>query len=641
MALQKMAKIQIIGPKNDLHSTVDFLYNLGTVHLEDASKTIAPGDTMLRRVLAGPKADVAGALLKVSGMYHMLPTVPVDEAQKAQLHEELRWKNDDQVVEEANQVISELETITKELATRKSDIEFTLTNLAHYKEVIEKLQPLEAQLPILEGFEVTVILIQREFKDVLEIIRAALVEITHNQFELMSADVDEETTAAVTVFNKRYSNQVHSFVWSQNVNEVRLPPEYLGKPFNQVLTLVEEQSKSAAVEMNTVNDDLAELSSHWYPKLAVLKEVLEDRNEELNVFTKFGQTDYTFVMVGWVPKKQLENTKNALKEAFKGRVIVNDLEVSREERNNAPSSYDNPRLVKPFEALSNLIGTPRYSEIEPTLLLALFFPFFFGLMVGDIGYGLCILAFALAMRWYFGRRSNTIKQLMNILIICSIPTFFFGYLFGEFFGNLGQMMGWLQPVTIAGTTLNRLNIIVPMIIFTVAIGVFHVFFGLSLGVVNARRHSNQKLFCTRVGMMLALAGIIVLLLAIVAVVPSVLATPGVVLLVIAIPLIVYGGGIAGAIEVMSTFTNVLSYARLMALGMASVVLALVANELGSSLGIVLIGFLIAVLLHGINVVLCMFSPSLQALRLHIVEFYSKFYEGGGRQYTPFKRGTAK
>jgi len=592
-------------------------------------------------VLARPKADVAGALIKVSGMYHMLPTVPVDEAQKAQLHEGLRWKNDDQVVDEANEVISELETITKELATRKSDIEFTLTNLAHYKEVIEKLQPLEAQLPILEGFEVTVILIQREFKDVLEIIRAALVEITHNQFELMSADVDEETTAAVTVFNKRYSNQVHSFVWSQNVNEVRLPPEYLGKPFNQVLTLVEEQSKSAAVEMNTVNDDLAELSSHWYPKLAVLKEVLEDRNEELNVFTKFGQTDYTFVMVGWVPKKQLENTKNALKEAFKGRVIVNDLEVSREERNNAPSSYDNPRLVKPFEALSNLIGTPRYSEIEPTLLLALFFPFFFGLMVGDIGYGLCILVFALAMRWYFGRRSNTIKQLMNILIICSIPTFFFGYLFGEFFGNLGQMMGWLQPVTIAGTTLNRLNIIVPMIIFTVAIGVFHVFFGLSLGVVNARRHSNQKLFCTRVGMMLALAGIIVLLLAIVAVVPSVLATPGVVLLVIAIPLIVYGGGIAGAIEVMSTFTNVLSYARLMALGMASVVLALVANELGSSLGIVLIGFLIAVLLHGINVVLCMFSPSLQALRLHIVEFYSKFYEGGGRQYTPFKRGTAK
>jgi V/A-type H+-transporting ATPase subunit I len=639
--LQKMTKVQVIGPKDDLHSTVDFLYNLGTVHLEDASTTIAPGDTMLRRVQAGPKVDVAGALVKVSGMFHLLPTMPVNGALKAQIYEGLRWKNDDELVDEANHVISELETITKDLATRKSDIEFTLTNLTHYEEVIQKLQPLEAQLPILEGFEVTVILIQREFKDVLEIVRSALVEITHNQFELMSADVDDATTAAVTVFNKRYSDQVHAFIWSQNVNEVRLPPEYLDKPFDQVLTLVDEQRVKSTVEMSAVNEELAELSRNWYPKLSVLKEVLEDRNEELSVFTKFGQTDYTFVMIGWVPKKQLANTKNALKKAFEGRIIVNDLSVSREESYNAPSCYDNPRVVKPFETLSNLIGTPRHGEIEPTLLLALFFPFFFGLMVGDIGYGICILVFALVVRWFYGRRSPTIKQLMNILIICSIPTMFFGYLYGEFFGNLGQMMGWIQPVTIDGVTLDRIKIIVPLIIFTVAIGVFHVFFGLSIGVVNARRRSNQKLVCTRVGMILALASIIVILLAIVAVVPSILVAPGIVLLVIALPLIIYGGGIAGAIEVMSTFTNVLSYARLMAIGMASVVLALVANELGSSMGIVFVGLLVAVLLHGLNVVLCMFSPSIQALRLHIVEFYSKFYEGGGRLYDPFKRGTAK
>jgi V/A-type H+-transporting ATPase subunit I len=393
--------------------------------------------------------------------------------------------------------------------------------------------------------------------------------------------------------------------------------------------------------MSAVNEELAELSRNWYPKLSVLKEVLEDRNEELSVFTKFGQTDYTFVMIGWVPKKQLANTKNALKEAFEGRVIVNDLEVSREENYNAPACYDNPRLVKPFESLSGLIGTPRHGEIEPTLLLALFFPFFFGLMVGDIGYGICILVFALVVRWFYGRRSHTIKQLMNILIICSIPTIFFGYLYGEFFGNLGQTMGWIQPVTIAGTTLNRIDIIVPLILFTVAIGVFHVFFGLSLGVVNARRRGNQKLVCTRVGMGLVLASIIVILLAIVAVVPSILVAPGILMLVIGLPLILYGGGIAGAVEVISTFTNVLSYARLMAIGMASVVLALVANEMGGSLGIVAIGVLIAVLLHGLNVVLCMFSPSIQALRLHIVEFYSKFYEGGGRPYDPFKRRTAK
>ncbi len=527
-----MAKIQVIGPKEDLHSAVDFLYNLGTVHLEDVSTTISPGDTLLRRFQAGPKTDIAGALLKVSGMFHLLPSMPENKELKAQIYDGLRWKNDDELVDEAYRVIGELEATTKELATRKSDIDFTLANLDRYEHVIEKLQPLEAQLPILEGFEVTVILVDRQFKDVLDIVRTALVEITRNQFELMSADVDETTTAAVTVFNKRYSNEVHSFLWSQNVNEVHLPPEYLDKPFAEVLTLVGEKRQRLTAEIDNVNAELTDLSRQWYPELAVLKEVLEDRNEELSVFTKFGETDYTFVIIGWVPKKQLKNTKNALKEAFKGRIIVNDLAVSSEELEKAPSFYDNPRIVKPFEFLSGLLSPPRYGEVDPTPLLAVFFPFFFGLMVGDIGYGICILAFALIVKQFFVKGAG-MKQLMNILIICSFPAIFFGYLFGEFFGNLGMMMGWLEPVTINGMSLDRIEIMLPLLIFTVAIGVFHVFFGLGLGMVNAVRKKHRKHVCEKAGMFFALASILVILLALAEVIPAVAVTPGIALLIIA------------------------------------------------------------------------------------------------------------
>lgn len=639
--LQKMAKIQVIGPKHDLHSAVDFLYNLGSVHLEDATKTISPGDTMLRRSQQGPRADVASVLIRVNGMVNLLPELPVNEQQKAQIYGDLRWKNDEELVEEASRVIGELETTTKELATRKGDIEFTLTNLNHYEQVIEKLQPLESQIPILEGFEVTVILISRQYKDVLDIIRSALVEITHNQFELMSADIDDATTAAVTVFNKNYSSQVHSFIWSQNVNEVRLPSEFLGKPFDEVLTLVEHQRKQLTAEIGTINADLTELSKQWYPELAVLKEVLEDRNEELSVFSKFGETDFTFVITGWVPKKQLKKTRAALKEAFKGRVIVNDLIVPKEERDTAPSFYDNPRIVKPFEFLSGLMSAPRYGEIDPTPLMAVFFPLFFGLMVGDIGYGICILIFALFMRRLYSQRGNAIYQLANIMIICSFPTIFFGYLYGEFFGNFGQMMGWIEPVTINGMFLDRMELIVPFLIFSIAIGGFMVLLGLSLGMVNAVRRRHKKLMGEKAGMLLTITGIILILLAAVAAIPALLLYPGVVMLLIGIPLVFYGGGIVAAIDIMSSLTNILSFARLMAIGMASVVLALVANTLGSSMGILAVGILVAVLLHAVNVVLCMFSPSIQSLRLHVVEFYSKFFEGGGRQYDPFKRGTAK
>lgn len=639
--LQKMSKVQVIGPKKDLDSVVDVLYDVGTVHLEDISKTISPGDTILRRMEAQSGADIANVLVKIGGIVHTLPTIRENKELQAQLHEELRWRSHEELVERANHVIGELETTTRELATRKSDIEFTLSNLIRYEHVIEKLQPLESQLPILEGFEVTVLLIQREFKDVLELVRSALVEITRNQFELMSADVDEATTAAVTVFNKRYSDQVHAFIWSQNVNEVRLPAEYLGKPFDEVLTLIKDTREQLTAEMTTINEKLVELSKNWYQELVVLHEVLQARSEELSAFTKFGQTDYAFVILGWIPKKQLKKTKNALKETFGSKVIVNELQVSPEELDNAPTFYGNPRIVKPFEALSSLLSPPKYREIDPTPLLALFFPFFFGLMVGDIGYGICILGFALVMRKFFWEHSNTLKQLMNILIICSVPTMFFGFLYGEFFGNLGQMMNWIHPVTFFGLYLDRIKIMVPLLIFAIAIGVFHVFFGLALGTVNAVTRKNKKPACEKVGMLLALTSIILIILAVVHKIPTMLLTPGIIMLIIGIPLIMYGGGIVGAIEIMSAIGNILSYARLMAIGMASVVLALVANKLGSSMGVLLVGFLIAAMLHMLNVALCVFSPSIHSLRLHIVEFYTKFYEGGGKQYEPFKRGSAK
>jgi V/A-type H+-transporting ATPase subunit I len=392
--------------------------------------------------------------------------------------------------------------------------------------------------------------------------------------------------------------------------------------------------------MGTINDDLTELSKQWHPELAVLKEVLEDRNEELSVFSKFGETDYTFVITGWVPKKQLKKTRDALKEAFQGKVIVNDLTVTREEQDTAPSFYDNPRLVKPFEFLSGLMSAPRYGEIDPTPLLAVVFPFFFGLMVGDIGYGLCILAFALVVKKLYSR-NNALTQLANIMIICSFPTIFFGYLYGEFFGNFGQMMGWIEPVTINGMTLDRIEIIVPLLIFTIAIGVFHILFGLSLGLVNAATRRNKKHVCEKVGMLLAISSLVIIILAVIEIIPSILVTPGIVMLIVGLPLIMYGGGIVAAVDLMSSVGNILSYARLMAIGMASVVLALVANTMGSSMGILALGILIAAVLHIVNIILCMFSPFLHAFRLHIVEFYGKFYEGGGRQYVPFKRRTAK
>ena len=634
--LQQMKRIQVIGPKSAFNPVVDLLYQEGTLHLEDVSRSVSPDEIPLNKVVLDTAGDVTEVLGKINGIFSTLPKVSNDPAHLDEIRKTLQNQSHEQILFRAHEIIRNLETNTRALASRKSELKLTITALNRYSKVLVILQPLEREIPMLEGFEVTILLIQKEHSEVVELIKKELDIITNNQFEMTSTSVDAETLAAIMVFNKRHSEQVHSFIYSVNVNEVRLPKEYMGKPFYEMFALIEENKLRANNEIQKIEEDLLTLASTWHQELAVLKKNLEDMNDEMGAFSNFALSEYTFVIMGWIPKKKLQHVKKSITDVFSDRVVVKELDTTEKDMEGAPVFYDNPRWVKPFEMIMQLVSPPRYREIDPSPILAIFFPLFFGIMVGDIGYGIVILIIGLLIKKMYGTIAFA-ASIADILLISSIPTIIFGYLYGEFFGDFGETMGWLHPVHFLGITWNRVEAMIPMLILAISIGVIHVLLGLILGMRNAIIMKSRKHLSEKAGMILMLIGIIILMGMLAGVVPDIWIYPTVILIVIALPMILYGAGVFGAIEVMSTVGNILSYARLMAIGMASVILAMVANKLGESFDILIIGIIVALLLHALNIALAMFSPSIHSMRLHIVEFFSKFYSGGGVVYKPFKK----
>jgi len=438
----------------------------------------------------------------------------------------------------------------------------------------------------------------------------------------------------ITIFNKFYSRQVHAFLFSQNVNEVRIPPDYSNMPIDEALAAIEQKREAVRIEIRQIDDRLATLSGSWRQELLNMQRALEERRDELAVVTQFARTDYTFVAKGWIPGRSIPNTRRRLEESFRGTVVLAELPATSGEMAEAPISFANPFWARPFEFFARLMGSPRYLETDPIPFMAISFPIFFGLIVADIGYGICILALALFLRIRYAGR-DWLRELATIFIISAIPTIVFGFLFGEFFGDLGEQLGWLRPVTFAGVTWNRLEAMIPLLVVSIAIGVVHIFLGLGIGVANAVAQKNRRHLCEKCGMIGVILGIILVLLTTMEIISPSLTFVGIAMLAIGLPLLLWGGGIQGAVEIMGTMGNIMSYARLMAIGMASVMLALVANELAGEVGSVLVGALVAVLLHLMNLVMGMFSPFIQSTRLHLVEFNSKFFKGGGRPYRPF------
>jgi V/A-type H+-transporting ATPase subunit I len=235
-------------------------------------------------------------------------------------------------------------------------------------------------------------------------------------------------------------------------------------------------------------------------------------------------------------------------------------------------------------------------------------------------------------------KGGVLRDVLIVLAMGAGWSLMFGILFGEFFGTLGEYLG-MQPLWFDRASPEH---VAGLLLMTLVVGAMHVTLGLVLGVWEALKDRSRSHLLERGGMLLGLISLFLLVGVLANFLPGELRTPAWVGVLIGIVLVGASLGwlgiIMGPIEFIGLIGNVLSYLRIAAIGLASVYLAKVANDVAGLVGNLLVGVIIALLIHALNLVLGAFSPTIHSLRLHYVEFFRKFYEGGGRPYDPFRSG---
>ncbi|MBD3204380.1 hypothetical protein GF327_08875, partial [Candidatus Woesearchaeota archaeon] len=340
---------------------------------------------------------------------------------------------------------------------------------------------------------------------------------------------------------------------------------------------------------------------------------------------KFGVSEHTFMIKGWVPEEDVKKVEQELKKISNNKIFIEINDPDKGE--NVPIAFKHPELVKPFEFFMNLYTLPSYKEIDPTFFMFLTFPIFFGFMLGDVGYGIVTLIIFMLLK----KKIPGAKDPLNAMVLSSLSTIVFGILFGEYFGL--EEFTFNNVHYVFPHILSRSHQIQDLITISIMIGVTHLFIGYAVGFYNILRQHGIK------DAVLEKGGWMILTIVMIYLVRSLgflegkygefIATflPGktviYILSAIAVALIIKGEGITGAVELPALLSNLLSYGRLMAVGLASVSLAAVVNDLAAQLfasGIVGIfaGILILVLGHTINIMLGILSPFLHSLRLHYV-----------------------
>ena len=457
---------------------------------------------------------------------------------------------------------------------------------------------------------------------------AAAVRKAGGELETLGSDANGVAVVVVCLLEQEPS--VRGALKASGFSPAR-PPVERGLP-SHAYALLEKQKETL---LNAAADDRKQLA--LLSERAGELELLDDqyRAEGAREAAPVGETAETVYLCGWVRSDRTERVEKAVRSVTDAFALRFDDSLPEEK---PPTVTKNNRFVTPFETITDLFSRPDPRGIDPNPVLAPWSGIIFGLMMGDVGYGL-LMGIGLFVFKKLKKPHGNAAKLINVMYLSSVTTVLAGLLFGSFFG-----MTWKS-------VLDQNNEPITVLIFTLVVGVLHIFSGMILKMVQDIRGGRvwDAVF-DELSWMVLITGAGLLFLPATRTVGAVLAVAGAATVLLTAGRAkknVFGkiaGGLGGLYNITGYLSDILSYSRIFALSLATGVIAMVMNMLaGMVLGgfsgpLVVLGVLFAALIcivgHAFNLAMGLLSAYVHDSRLQYIEFFNKFYEGGGDPFTP-------
>lgn len=619
----RMSKIRILGPRDRLPDVLRVLQDTGVLHLSPPRPTpsllsieLTPSQQRLHRHLRRVLTD-----LDAIGANLRLPSMPSVVAEQPTIAELARWAR----------LAGRVRRMTARLAGQNAALEEERALLLKYRQFFGALESLLPAQGTHQHGRVYHLVLRPGQEAGARLLRQELGALLGEEFEMREHRLPGGEIAVLLLVPAAAAERTERLLAAGRVQDVPLPGPYRGQALADAIPGMAARLGAIPRELAHVRQERERLTQAHGHELAQAKAAIYDYLQRLEALPFSATSRHAFVLEGWLPAPRRGRLADELAARIGETVVVEELEREEWRGEDAPVILSNPRLFRPFELIVRQLPLPRYGSLDPTPFVGVFFPMFFGLMLGDIGYGaiLALLGLVLHAR---SKPGSALRKVAEIAGPCAAFTLIFGVLFGELFGDLGRRWLGLRPLLF-----DREEAVVPFLGLVIALGLVHVLLGLGLGMANALRGHHRGAALGRGLTSLMIGLVVAALLASFEILPAALFTPSVIALLVVFPIMILAEGIVAPIELLATIGNILSYARIMALGVASVMLAVVANRMAGALGSAVVGVVFALLFHLVNFALGLFSPTIHALRLHYVEFFGKFYSPGGTEYHPLAR----